>query len=91
MGELVPPDWHICLQARILEWVTISSPGDLPHPGMEPMSPALQARSLPLNLQGSPQSIVVDKRKGGVQGDPQVSGVKTCSPQEEMWLEGAQK
>ena len=67
------------------------SPGDLPHPGMEPMSPALQAHSLPLSLQGSPQSIAVDKRKGGVQGDPQVSSVKTCSPQEEMWLEGAQK
>ena len=30
-------------------------------------------------------------RKGGVQDDLQVSGVKTCSPLEEMWLEGAQK
>ena len=32
------------LQARILEWVAMSLPGDLPHPGMEPtslMSPAL--------------------------------------------------
>ena len=28
-------------QARILEWVVISSPGDLPNPGIEPTSPAL--------------------------------------------------
>ena len=26
------------LQARFLEWVAISSPGDLPDPGTEPMS-----------------------------------------------------
>ena len=29
------------LQARILEWVAIPSPGDLPDPGIEPRSPAL--------------------------------------------------
>ena len=29
------------------------SPGGLPDPGMEPMSPALQADSLPLSHQGS--------------------------------------
>ena len=33
------------LQARILEWV-FPSPGYLPHPGIEPRSPALQADSL---------------------------------------------
>jgi len=38
---------HGILQARILEWVAISSPGDLPDPEMEPRSPALQADSLP--------------------------------------------
>ena len=35
------------LQARILEWVAIPSPGDLPDPGIEPeslMSPALAGR-----------------------------------------------
>ena len=31
-------------------------PGDLPHPGMEPASPALQAESLPLSHQGSLQT-----------------------------------
>ena len=34
------------LQARTLEWVAIPSPGDLPNPGIEPRSPALQAVSL---------------------------------------------
>ena len=29
---------HGILQARILEWL-FSSPGDLPNPGIEPMSP----------------------------------------------------
>ena len=29
-------------------------PGDLPHPGIEPGSPALQVKSLPLSYQGSP-------------------------------------
>jgi len=34
-------------QARILEWVAILSPGDLPNPGIKPtslMSPALAGR-----------------------------------------------
>ena len=31
-----------------------SSPGDLPHPGIEPRSPALQADSLLTELQGKP-------------------------------------
>ena len=31
-------------------------PGDLPDPGIEPLSPALQADSLPLSHQGSPLS-----------------------------------
>ena len=37
---------HGIPQARILEWVAIQSPGDLPNPGIEPRSPALQADSL---------------------------------------------
>ena len=38
---------HGILQASILEWVAIPSPGDLPDPGIELRSPALQADSLP--------------------------------------------
>ena len=40
---------------RILEWVAISYPGDLPDIGIEPRSPALQVDSVPLNHQGSPR------------------------------------
>ena len=32
---------HGILQARILEWVAISSPEDIPHPGIKPVSPTL--------------------------------------------------
>ena len=32
---------HGILQARILEWVATPFPGDLPDPGIEPQSPAL--------------------------------------------------
>ena len=37
---------HGILQARILEWIAIPPPGDLPNPDIEPVSPALQADSL---------------------------------------------
>ena len=43
---------HGILQARILEWVPFSSPGDLPNPGIEPRYPALQAGSLPAEPKG---------------------------------------
>ena len=38
---------HGILQERILEWVAMSSSGDLPDSGIEPGSPALQADFLP--------------------------------------------
>ena len=41
---------------RILEWVTIPSPADLPNPETELGSPALQADSLPTELSGKPMS-----------------------------------
>ena len=42
------PDFsiHGILQTRILEWIAISFSKDLPHPGIEPRSPALQADTL---------------------------------------------
>ena len=46
---------HGILQARILEWVPIPSSGDLPNPGIEPESPALQADSLPCEPPGKPE------------------------------------
>ena len=46
---------HGILQARIVEWVAIPSPGDLPDPGIKPWFPTLQADSLPLETPGKPQ------------------------------------
>ena len=42
-------------QARILEWVAISFSRDLPNPGIEHRSPALQTDSLPFEPQGNPR------------------------------------
>ena len=50
----LPGSVHGILQARILEWVAIPSPGDLPNPGIKPGSPALQADSLPSEPPGKP-------------------------------------
>ena len=44
---------HGILQARMLEWVSISFSKDFPDPGIEPWSPALQADSLPTELWGN--------------------------------------
>ena len=52
---------HGILQARILEWVVISLPGDLPYPGIEPGSHALRADSLPSEALGKPE-------RQGIQG-----------------------
>ena len=51
------------------------SPGDLPNPGIEPGSPALQADSLPTELQGKPIYYVMLKCINtfqGFLGDPMV-------------------
>ena len=45
---------HGILQARILQWVAVPSPGYLPNPGIEPRSPTLRANSLPAEPQGKP-------------------------------------
>ena len=44
------------LLARILEWVAMPAFRGFPDAGIEPVSPALQANSLPLSHQGSPYS-----------------------------------
>ena len=43
---------HTIFQARVLEWVAISSPGDLPDPGIELGSAALSADALPSETPG---------------------------------------
>ena len=54
---------HGILQVRILEWVAISSPGDLPDPGIKPRSLALQADTLTSEPQGGTQGKEVLKVK----------------------------
>ena len=56
-----PPGFsvHGILQARILEWVAISFSRGSSYLGMEPGSPALQADSLPFELQESLYSIPI--------------------------------
>ena len=43
---------HGILQAWILEWLMIPSPGKPPHPEIKPGSPTFQADSLPSQLPG---------------------------------------
>ena len=50
---------HEILQARVLEWVAISFSRAFPDPGIEAAAPALQADSLPNELQGEPQESVL--------------------------------
>ena len=48
---------HGILQARVLEWVVIPPPGNLPYPGTEPMSPvspALAGRFFTTEPSGKP-------------------------------------
>ena len=54
--ELHPPgsSVHGVLQAKILEWVAIPSPGYLPRSGMEPVSPALAGRFFTAETLGKP-------------------------------------
>ena len=47
---------HGIFQARILEWVAMSS-GNLLNSGIESVSPKLQADSLPLSHQESPWQV----------------------------------
>ena len=43
-------------QDKILAWVTCPPPVDLPNPGIEPRSPALEADSLPSEQPGKPKT-----------------------------------
>ena len=45
---------HGILQARILEWIAIPLPRDLPDPGIKSRSPSFQADSLPSEPLGNP-------------------------------------
>ena len=74
---------HGILQARILQWVAIPSPGDLPNPGVKPWSSALQVDSLPSEPPGKPLCREVDTSRP-MRQPPQGLDPKTkvppCSP-----------
>ena len=55
---------HGIYQARILEWMPFPSPADLPDPGIEPGSPALQVDSLPFESLGPLSTYEKSKQKG---------------------------
>ena len=63
---------HGILQARILEWVAFPSPGDLPDPGIEPRSPALQGDALPSEPPGKFIKGEAAKSMAG-KGEPQLA------------------
>ena len=55
MGYILPgPSVHGISQARVMERVPFPSPGDLPDPGMEPVSPALAGGFFTSESQGKP-------------------------------------
>ena len=66
---------HGILQARILEWVAIPSPGDLLNPGIEPRSLTLPADSLSSKPAKSPLTYSSYYHKGFPGG----SGVKASA------------
>ena len=75
---------HGILQARKLEWLPFLSPGDLPNPGIEPGSAALQADSFPSEPLGER---VADGRtrvgwrtgKNPLEGGAEASSIRSCS------------
>jgi len=56
------------------------SPGDLPDPGTEPASPALQVYSLPTELPGKPKQVYRSKKKEkdyrSIQGGKELKTIK---------------
>ena len=74
LGDPIDHTVRGILQARILEWAAF--PGDLPNPGIKPRSPALQADSLPAELQEKPKNNLREtrhQRRGCVPTLPELS------------------
>ena len=54
---------HGIFQASVLEWVAFPSSGDLPNPGIESRSPALQIDFLPFATREIHNVILVSYKK----------------------------
>ena len=52
--QLFATPWTLQSRAEYCSGLPFPSPGDLPNPGIEPRSPALQEDSLPVEPQGNP-------------------------------------
>ena len=66
-------------QARILEWVAMSSPGNLPHLGTEPGFTVLQVDSLPTELPEKPLCAAAAAKS--LQSCPTLGNSRDRSPQ----------
>ena len=74
---------HGILQARILEWVAIPPPGNLPNPGIKPTSLALAGGCFTTELPGKPErdfSDVINIRL--------LTGKRRRRQQRLRWLDG---
>ena len=88
--QLFATPWTIACQASLsMEfsrqeyWSGVPSPGDHPDPGIKPRSPALQADSLPSELQGRSYNycrIVYAAAAKLLQSCPTLRGPLDCSP-----------
>ena len=74
----MPPSMGI-LQARILEWVAISSPGGLPDPGIEPNACLLHWQADPLPLSDWMNSLLLS-HQGSSHSSVQLSSVAQSCP-----------
>jgi len=52
---------HGISQTRILEWAAIPTPGNIPHPGIKPTSPASAGRFFTTEPPGKPKSYLYDE------------------------------
>ena len=76
--SLPGPSVHGILQARILEWIAIPFFKDLRCPEFKPGSPALQADSLPFELQGRHYPISSVQLSSVTQSYPTVCNPMDC-------------
>ena len=60
--DCIPPgsSVHGIIPARILEWIAISSPGDLPNPGIEATSPMSSALADGFYTTEAPEKPLID-------------------------------
>ena len=79
---------HGIFQARILEWVAFSSPGDLPDPRIEPVSPVLAGGFSTTEPPGSPYSIVAEDNKchGKVKRYRKVERIRSAAQGSRDWV-----